>query len=65
VGNFLAGLILHIGARIASTASAGETLVSAYVKAQLHGSEIRFIDRGTHFLKGVPGEWRLFATLQT
>jgi class 3 adenylate cyclase len=59
--NFLAGLTLHIGARIAAVAATGEMLVSDYVKAQLAGSEIEFVDRGTHNLKGVPGKWRLFA----
>jgi class 3 adenylate cyclase len=65
LGSFLIGLTLHIGARIAAAAAADEMLVSDYVKAHLNDREIQFVDRGTHQLKGVPGEWRLFATYQT
>jgi class 3 adenylate cyclase len=61
---FLTGLTVHIGARIAAAAAADEMLVSHSVKAQLDDREIRFIDRGIYQLKGVPGTWRLFATLQ-
>jgi class 3 adenylate cyclase len=39
----------------------GEILVSGTVKDLVAGSELRFDDRGTHELKGVPGEWRLYA----
>lgn len=62
LGGFLTGLNLHIGARIAAAATADEMLVSDCVKAQLDDHEIQFLDRGTHYLKGVPGTWRLFAT---
>jgi class 3 adenylate cyclase len=65
LGSFLTGLTLHIGARIAAVAAAGEMLVSGYVKAHLNDREIQFVDRGTHRLKGVPGEWRLFANCET
>ena len=49
------------GARIAASASAGELLVSSTVRDLVAGSGIEFDDRGTHELKGVPGEWRLYA----
>jgi class 3 adenylate cyclase len=48
-------------ARVAAQASPGEILVSSTVKDLVAGSGIEFEDRGTHELKGVPGEWRLFA----
>jgi class 3 adenylate cyclase len=60
-GGFLTGLTLHIGARIAAVAGADEILVSDYVRAHLDDREIEFVECGTHRLKGVPGEWRLFA----
>jgi class 3 adenylate cyclase/tetratricopeptide (TPR) repeat protein len=60
-GRDLGGLALHIGARVAARAGAGEILVSSTVHDALAGSAIDFEDRGVHSLKGVPGEWRLFA----
>ena len=57
----VAGIAVHIGARVAGVASAGETLVSSTVKDLVSGSGLRFEDRGAHALKGVPGEWRLYA----
>jgi class 3 adenylate cyclase len=60
VDEFVGGLTVHIGARIAAAADAGEVLVSDAVKTHLADSEIRFVDRGSHDLKGVPGRWRLF-----
>jgi class 3 adenylate cyclase len=60
-GDKIAGLAVHVGARIASQAKAGEVLVSSTVKDLVAGSGIEFEDRGEHKLKGVPGEWRLFA----
>jgi class 3 adenylate cyclase len=60
LGSFLTGLTLHVGARIAAAARAGEMLVSEYVRAHINDPELQFVDRGTHRLKGVPGEWRLF-----
>ncbi|MGH2684401.1 MAG: adenylate/guanylate cyclase domain-containing protein, partial [Actinomycetota bacterium] len=56
------GIAVHIGARIAGLAGAGEVLVSSTVKDLVAGSGIDFTDRGTHQLKGVPGDWRVFAT---
>jgi class 3 adenylate cyclase len=64
LGGFVTGLALHIGARIAAAAAPDEMLVSDCVKAQLKDCEIQFMDRGPHYLKGVPGVWRLFATCQ-
>ena len=52
---------MHIGARVASSAGPGEVVVSSTVKDLVAGSGISFADRGAHALKGVPGEWRLFA----
>ena len=56
----IAGLAVHIGARISALAKAGEVLVSSTVKDLTVGSGLLFEDRGSHELKGVPGEWRLF-----
>jgi class 3 adenylate cyclase len=55
------GIAVHIGARVMSHAGPGEVLVSRTVKDLTVGSDIAFDDRGTHALKGVPGEWELFA----
>ena len=55
------GLAVNIGARVAAAASPGELLVSSTVKDLVAGSAVVFEDRGTHELKGVPGEWRLYA----
>ncbi len=55
------GIAVHIGARVAAHAAPGEVLVSSTVKDLVAGSGIQFEDRGAHALKGVPGEWRLFA----
>jgi class 3 adenylate cyclase len=54
------GLAVHIGARVMGEAGPGEVLVSSTVKDLVAGSGIVFEDRGSHALKGVPGEWRLF-----
>jgi class 3 adenylate cyclase/pimeloyl-ACP methyl ester carboxylesterase len=60
-GDDLAGLAVHIGARVAASAGPGDVLVSNTVKDLVLGSGIEFEDRGIHSLKGVEGEWRLFA----
>ncbi|MDR7586594.1 MAG: adenylate/guanylate cyclase domain-containing protein [Armatimonadota bacterium] len=52
----ISGIALHIGARVAAAAQPGEVLVSSTVKDLVAGSGIRFTERGTHVLKGVPGE---------
>ena len=58
------GIAVHIGARVAAMAGPREVLVSSTVKDLVAGSGITFEDRGAHVLKGVPGEWRLFAVRQ-
>ena len=57
----VAGIAVSIGARVAGEAAPGEVLVSGTVKDLVAGSDLRFADRGTASLKGVPGEWRLYA----
>lgn len=57
----VAGIAVHTGARVAAQAGADEVLVSNTVKDLVAGSGIKFTDRGAHELKGIPGEWRLFA----
>jgi class 3 adenylate cyclase len=60
VGEKLAGVAVHIGARVAGRAGAGEVLVSGTVHDLVAGSGLEFDDRGQAELKGVPGEWRLY-----
>ena len=57
----VSGIALHIGARVMGVAGPSEVLVSNTVKDLVAGSGLHFNDRGVHDLKGVPGEWRLFA----
>ncbi len=57
------GTAAHIGARISSLALPGEVLVSRTVKETITGTGISFEDRGAHELKGVPGQWHLYAAL--
>jgi class 3 adenylate cyclase len=61
VGDDVAGMAVNIGARVAALAGPGEVLVSSTVKDLVVGSGIAFGERGEHRLKGVPGEWRLYA----
>jgi pimeloyl-ACP methyl ester carboxylesterase len=63
MGERVGGIAVHIGARVAASAAPSQVLVSGTVKDLVVGSGIEFEDRGTHALKGVPGEWRLFAAL--
>jgi pimeloyl-ACP methyl ester carboxylesterase len=60
-GEDLAGVAVHIGARVASLASPGEVLVTSTVRDLVAGSDIEFTDRGAHALKGIPGKWQLLA----
>jgi len=60
-GEDIRGIAVHIGARVAGLALAGEVLVSGTVKDLVAGSGIDFEDRGAHTLKGVPGKWRIYA----
>lgn len=60
-GDDVGGIAVHLAARIMSTADPGEILVSNTVKDLVIGSEIEFEDRGTHRLKGIEGQWRLYS----
>lgn len=60
-GGDVAGVAVHIGARVAAVAGAGDLLASAAVPPLVVGSGLDFADRGEHDLKGVPGRWRLYA----
>jgi len=59
-GGRIAGIAVHIGARVAEAAEPGEVLVSSTVKDLVAGSGLEFASRGTRTLAGVPGEWQLF-----
>jgi class 3 adenylate cyclase len=61
VDSKVAGIAVHTGARVASHAKSGEVLVSSTVKDLVAGSGLSFEDRGAYELKGIPGEWRLYA----
>lgn len=63
VGANVAGLAVHLGARVGSLAEAGEVVVSRTVKDLVVGSQLRFESKGIHDLKGVPGEWEVFAVM--
>jgi class 3 adenylate cyclase len=60
-GNDLAGLSVHIAARVAALAASGEVLVSRTVRDLVAGSGLHFVDRGEHELRGIPDAWQLFA----
>ncbi len=60
-GEDFAGVAVHIGARVANLAEPGEVLVTGTVRDLVTGSDIEFVDRGLHTLKGVPGEWQVLA----
>ena len=60
-GDDVAGMAVHIGARVAALAAPSEVLVSGGMPSLVAGSNIAFDDRGEHELKGVPGTWRLYA----
>jgi len=61
IGPDIGGMAVHIAARVVARAAPGEVLVSGAVRDLVVGSGIEFVDRGTHELKGVPGEWGLLA----
>jgi pimeloyl-ACP methyl ester carboxylesterase len=61
LGEKVAGIAVHIGARVAAAAGPDEVWVSGTVRDLVAGSGLAFEDRGTRELKGVPGEWRLFS----
>ncbi|MDP9343263.1 MAG: adenylate/guanylate cyclase domain-containing protein [Actinomycetota bacterium] len=60
MGDRLGGIAVHTAARVAAAAQPGEVLVSGTVRDLVAGSGIRFLDRGEHELKGVPGRWALY-----
>jgi class 3 adenylate cyclase len=60
-GDDIGGIAVHLAARVMETAQPGEVVVSSTVKDLVAGSGLTFAERGVHALKGVPGEWRLFA----
>jgi class 3 adenylate cyclase len=60
-GDDIGGIAVHIGARVSALAGANNVLVSSTLRDLVIGSGLEFEDRGTHQLKGVPGEWHLFA----
>jgi class 3 adenylate cyclase len=62
-GADIAGVAVHIGARVNALAGASEVLVSSTVRDLVAGSGIEFADRGDHHLKGVPGTWRMYAVI--
>jgi pimeloyl-ACP methyl ester carboxylesterase len=62
-GNSVAGIAVHIGARVSALAGPGEVLVSSTVRDLVAGSGIEFDERGEHELKGVPGPWRLYSVV--
>jgi pimeloyl-ACP methyl ester carboxylesterase len=62
-GPKIRGIAVHTGARIASLAGPSEVLVSQTVKDLVAGSGLAFDDRGVHALRGVPGEWRVYAAV--
>lgn len=64
IGKNIGGIAVHIGARVAGLANAGEVLVSGTVKDLVAGSGIDFLSRGDHALKGIPGKWPLFEVSQ-
>jgi class 3 adenylate cyclase len=62
-GEKVRGIAVHTGARVAALAGPGEVLISQTVKDLTAGSGLEFADRGVHELKGVPGEWRIYAAV--
>ena len=62
-GEKLAGIAVHVGARVMAAAAPGEVLVSSTVKDLVAGSDFAFADRGEPALKGVPGRMRLYAVV--
>lgn len=61
IGDDIAGIAVHIGQHISGLAGPGEVLVSGTVRDLVAGSGLEFADRGTHRLRGIPDEWRVFA----
>ena len=64
-GDDIGGIAVHIGARVSALAGPNDVLVSSTLRDLVIGSGLEFEDRGAHELKGVPGEWHLFAVTST
>jgi hypothetical protein len=64
-GHDIGGIAVHIGARVSALAGPNEVLVSGTLRDLVIGSGLEFENRGAHQLKGVPGEWHLFAVTST
>ncbi len=64
-GDDIGGIAVHIGARVSALAGPNDVLVSSTLRDLVIGSGLEFDDRGPHQLKGVPGEWHLFAVAST
>jgi class 3 adenylate cyclase len=64
-GDDIGGIAVHIGARVSALAGTNDVLVSSTLRDLVIGSGLEFDDRGAHQLKGVPGEWHLFAVAST
>ncbi|MCW2591747.1 MAG: family 3 adenylate cyclase [Mycobacterium sp.] len=62
-GDDIAGIAVHIGARVSALAGANDVLVSSTLRDLVIGSGLKFEDRGAYELKGVPGRWHLFAVV--
>jgi class 3 adenylate cyclase len=60
-GDDIGGIGVHIGARVSALAGPNDVLVSSTLRDLVIGSGLEFEERGSYELKGVPGEWRLFA----
>ena len=61
MGTDIAGIAVHIASRVQTVAGPGEILVSSTVRELVTGSGLRFTDHGRHALKGIEGDWQLFA----
>ena len=64
IGDDIAGIAVHIASRISAMASGGEVLTSSTVRDLVAGSGLSFEDRGTHQLRGVPGDWQILAAMR-
>ena len=62
-GNDIGGIAVHAAARVMAQSAADEVLVSRVVTDLVAGAGLRFSDRGSHELKGLPGKWDLFAAI--
>ena len=62
-GDDIGGIAVHIGARVSALAGPNDVLVSSTLRDLVIGSGLEFVERGAHDLKGVPGEWHLFAVV--